>query len=313
MGPTLDLSLVFVPKTISEFLGEISTNKNGSEKLSKLDDCVQRLEDERRKIEAFKRELPLCMLLLTDAIGRLKEEAMQCTEIDSADKKNWMSSAQLWSNGTTCDYKKEDSASEAKLRGEEDDRSVLENPAQPWGKRNRGGAFEASKEENEVSQVTGLSLMIPPLLELNPGNSVSKKRSYSGCRGGSSGSPLLTDPPRKQRRYWSPQLHRCFSEAVRQLGGEQVATPKQIRDLMQVDGLTNDEVKSHLQKYRLHVRKLTSSSNTNGLCMAQDQWGEHSNPNTSRSSSPQGLLSVGDDYSNEAGDEKSDGLSRKDG
>lgn len=26
-----------------------------------------------------------------------------------------------------------------------------------------------------------------------------------------------------------------------------VATPKQIRELMQVDGLTNDEVKSHLQ------------------------------------------------------------------
>lgn len=29
--------------------------------------------------------------------------------------------------------------------------------------------------------------------------------------------------------------------------GETVATPKQIRDLMKVDGLTNDEVKSHLQ------------------------------------------------------------------
>jgi len=39
---------------------------------------------------------------------------MQRTENDSADKKNWMSSAQLWSNGTTCDYKKEDSASESK-------------------------------------------------------------------------------------------------------------------------------------------------------------------------------------------------------
>jgi hypothetical protein len=45
----------------------------------------------------------------------LKEQAMQRTENDSADKKNWMSSAQLWSNGTTCDYKKEDSASESKL------------------------------------------------------------------------------------------------------------------------------------------------------------------------------------------------------
>jgi len=28
---------------------------------------------------------------------------------------------------------------------------------------------------------------------------------------------------------------------------ETVATPKQIRELMKVDGLTNDEVKSHLQ------------------------------------------------------------------
>ncbi|KAM0015809.1 putative Myb domain-containing protein [Helianthus debilis subsp. tardiflorus] len=29
---------------------------------------------------------------------------------------------------------------------------------------------------------------------------------------------------------------------------------------MQVDGLTNDEVKSHLQKYRLHMRRLPSSN-----------------------------------------------------
>nr|VDD47879.1 unnamed protein product [Brassica oleracea] len=33
------------------------------------------------------------------------------------------------------------------------------------------------------------------------------------------------------------------------------STPKQIRDMMKVDGLTNDEVKSHLQKYRMHIRK----------------------------------------------------------
>lgn len=35
---------------------------------------------------------------------------------------------------------------------------------------------------------------------------------------------------------------------------ETVATPKQIRELMKVDGLTNDEVKSHLQ-----VKSLSSS------------------------------------------------------
>ena len=52
---------------------------------------------------------------------------------------------------------------------------------------------------------------------------------------------------RKQRRCWSPELHRRFVNALQQLGGSQAATPKQIRELMQVDGLTNDEVKSHLQ------------------------------------------------------------------
>ncbi|CAH8279752.1 unnamed protein product [Arabidopsis lyrata] len=45
-----------------------------------------------------------------------------------------------------------------------------------------------------------------------------------------------------------------------------VATPKQIRDLMKVkvDGLTNDEVKSHLHKYRLHTRRPATPVVTNG-------------------------------------------------
>ncbi|CAN6456229.1 unnamed protein product [Victoria cruziana] len=60
---------------------------------------------------------------------------------------------------------------------------------------------------------------------------------------------------RKPRRCWSPDLHRRFVNALQQLGGSQAATPKQIRELMKVDGLTNDEVKSHLQKYRLHTRR----------------------------------------------------------
>lgn len=40
---------------------------------------------------------------------------MQCMESNSVDKKNWMSSAQLWITGNDYDYKKEDSASEATL------------------------------------------------------------------------------------------------------------------------------------------------------------------------------------------------------
>ncbi|XP_057463623.1 myb family transcription factor EFM-like [Actinidia eriantha] len=43
----------------------------------RLDDFVKRLEDEMRRIDAFKRELPLCIILLNDAIVTLKEESTE--------------------------------------------------------------------------------------------------------------------------------------------------------------------------------------------------------------------------------------------
>lgn len=53
----------FVPRTIRHFLTEIADVGDGS---SRLDDFVERLEGELDKIDAFKRELPLCMLLLSE-------------------------------------------------------------------------------------------------------------------------------------------------------------------------------------------------------------------------------------------------------
>ncbi|KAG0558991.1 hypothetical protein KC19_10G070700 [Ceratodon purpureus] len=80
----------------------------------------------------------------------------------------------------------------------------------------------------------------------------------NGSSGG--GSSTKSNPSkRKARRCWSPELHRRFVSALHQLGGADIATPKQICELMKVDGLTNDEVKSHLQKYRLHTRRPSSS------------------------------------------------------
>lgn len=62
----LDLNPGCELKTVSSFLREVSMMRDSSEKLSKLDDYVKGLEDEMRKIDGFKRELPLCMLLLND-------------------------------------------------------------------------------------------------------------------------------------------------------------------------------------------------------------------------------------------------------
>ncbi|KAE8702233.1 Homeodomain-like superfamily protein [Hibiscus syriacus] len=132
---SLDFRPEFVPKTISNFLREVSLIGTSSDKASRLESFVNKLEEEMRKIDGFKRELPLCVLLLNDAILALKEESMQCvgrrvepvleefmplkednhSEEDSnkkndndfncnKDKKNWMTSVQLWN--TDDDYSK---------------------------------------------------------------------------------------------------------------------------------------------------------------------------------------------------------------
>lgn len=66
MELSLDSNVVFVPKTISEFLSQLSAVKDGADRSSKLAEYRKRLEDEMRKIEVFKRELPLCMVILKD-------------------------------------------------------------------------------------------------------------------------------------------------------------------------------------------------------------------------------------------------------
>lgn len=63
---TLDFRPNFVPKTITDFFKEVSMIGNVPDRVSKLNDFIKSLEDEMRKIDAFKRELPLCMVLLKD-------------------------------------------------------------------------------------------------------------------------------------------------------------------------------------------------------------------------------------------------------
>ncbi|CAN6455679.1 unnamed protein product [Victoria cruziana] len=52
------------------------------------------------------------------------------------------------------------------------------------------------------------------------------------------------------RLQWTPDLHRCFVDAIDQLGGDRKATPKLVLQMMGVKGLKISHVKSHLQMYR---------------------------------------------------------------
>ena len=61
---------------------------------------------------------------------------------------------------------------------------------------------------------------------------------------------------KRPRLVWTPQLHRRFVDAVQHLGIN-AAVPKTIMQLMNVEGLTRENVASHLQKYRLYLKRLS--------------------------------------------------------
>lgn len=61
---------------------------------------------------------------------------------------------------------------------------------------------------------------------------------------------------KKPRVVWSVELHQQFVSAVSQLGIEK-AVPKRILELMNVPGLTRENVASHLQKFRLYLKRIS--------------------------------------------------------
>ncbi|XP_020577984.1 myb family transcription factor EFM-like [Phalaenopsis equestris] len=215
---------------------------------------ISALEEERRKIQMFSRELPLCLQLVNEAIDSLQQQ-MASDEISGEKslmekeafncKKDWLRSAQLWSPLA---------ADEVPAEG-----CTLRRP----NARRVGKAFQPFERNKLMPEVLG------------PAVAADVSSTSGGRRDGGEGvekeaeegqSLVPARSNRKQRRCWSPSLHRKFLNALEQLGGSHSATPKQIREIMMVDGLTNDEVKSHLQKYRLHMRRpvvTVRSSNSN--------------------------------------------------
>ncbi|KAK2646693.1 hypothetical protein Ddye_021888 [Dipteronia dyeriana] len=74
---------------------------------------------------------------------------------------------------------------------------------------------------------------------------------------------------KKPRVVWSIDLHKQFVAAVNQLGFEK-AVPKKILDLMNVEWLSRENVASHLQKYRLYLKRISQQPNMVATLGGQD-------------------------------------------
>ncbi|KAF3441964.1 hypothetical protein FNV43_RR15880 [Rhamnella rubrinervis] len=337
-SPSSELSLDCKPHSYSMLLK--SFGDQPTDHTQKLEETLSRLEEERLKIDAFKRELPLCMQLLTNAVEASRQQLQvyrgnqgprpvleefiplkhstsegseKSTNI-SDNKANWMTTAQLWSQGSDGLTKPQSTITSPKDQLGQDHHMGF-NVSPKLGldnKQRNGGAFlPFSKDRSNSSPSTTLR-PLPELAlvstekdledkkcseadQINGVTTCSRRSESSGkCGNGGVIEPVkganttsegqttnnnnnnnanntssTTQTHRKARRCWSPDLHRRFVNALQMLGGSQVATPKQIRELMKVEGLTNDEVKSHLQKYRLHTRRPSPSPQTGGAPATQ--------------------------------------------
>ncbi|XP_027360963.1 transcription factor HHO3-like [Abrus precatorius] len=258
---------------------------------------IEALEEERRKIQVFPKELPLSLELVTQAIETCKQQLSgtvaeynlngqsECSEQTSMDEGPVFEEFIPIKKRESPDSVEEDDDEEEDNDDDDEEqhshkhkntntqksdwlRSVqLWNPSPPPSKedvprktnvvevKRNGGAFQPfQREESGVGKgnasANGKAPSSPPVAATS---STGPVRVENG--GGSSKGEEKGQAQRKQRRCWSQELHKRFLHALQMLGGADSATPKQIRELMKVDGLTNDEVKSHLQKFRLHTRR----------------------------------------------------------
>ncbi|KAH0926256.1 LOW QUALITY PROTEIN: hypothetical protein HID58_018512 [Brassica napus] len=273
-----------IPTTICRFPTKASKIMNVAvEQGCKLEEHVQKLEEEKRKIQGSELELPLCLQMLNDAISYLKTE----TETDTQPLlKDFISLSKP-------------------IREEHDEELFKEKKFQLWRENDHisNARFSDTLEIERGDEKSSDSLYMLLSPRMTTQKMVKGRRKLVA----SSSVPhyLQQQALRKQRRCWTPELHRLFVDALQQLGGPGVATPKQIREHMQEEGLTNDEVKSHLQKYRLHIRKTDSNLEKQSVVVLgfnlwnssqeveeSGEGGETSKRSNSQSDSPQGPLQL---------------------
>ncbi|KAJ8486485.1 hypothetical protein OPV22_018970 [Ensete ventricosum] len=191
------------------------------EDAGRFQELIDALDEERRKVEVFHRELPLCLHLINQTIESYRQQLMvrDLTLSHEVAEKEWISLRP--------------SSMSSQVSGSKQQQH-------PWPRKatkSWGESQSSDKEEDAAAPITGPA---GGEGDHNGGTDREKKEKFRHRR-------------RKMRRYWTDELHERFLHAVEQLGGCHAATPKQIRKVMKVDELTSDEIKSHLQVVLMYL------------------------------------------------------------
>ncbi|TYI18454.1 hypothetical protein ES332_A07G092000v1 [Gossypium tomentosum] len=226
---SLSLKPSYVPKSISSLLLDLSKIDNQYYKLSVLSDYICKLEEELARVQPFKHLLPLCTLLLMEETETLKDKLLNINN----EKEQREIQEECDANLQSC-----------KEKGNNMERLMLGYKKN--SKWNSVGESSSDGKGKEVAAIDQYSWR-------NDNQGFMYLNNYDHHH---HPKPLTQPIWKNNRRCWSSELHSRFVEALNMLGGIEVATPKQIRNLMQVEGLTIEQVKSHLQKYRLHYGKV---------------------------------------------------------
>ncbi|XP_013595685.1 PREDICTED: uncharacterized protein LOC106303881 [Brassica oleracea var. oleracea] len=257
-------------------------------KKKRREEYIEALEEEQKKIQVFKRELPLCLSLVTQAIESYRKELSEFSRSEHIQSEG--------SERTTSEFEGRDGCialseefvpikSCERVKDDEAENNVDKKKSewlQLWNQSPDPQPIEDQTTTVVAAEVNencgafqpfqkGKLAYSQPLKAITPTPTASSSTAETGGNKKEMEQQKQLQMHRKQRRCWSSELHRRFLHALQRLGGSHAATPKQIRDLMQVDGLTNDEVKSHLQKYRLHTRRPATPTLTNGCESPQQQ------------------------------------------
>ncbi|KAF3587210.1 hypothetical protein Bca4012_070338 [Brassica carinata] len=232
---------------------------------------IEALEEERRKILVFQRELPLCIDLVTQAIERCKKEITE-TATDNVYGQSECSEQTTGQCTPVLEQfltiKDSSTFNEEEVEEEFEDEQGNHDPENDSEDKNMKSDWLKSVQLwNQPDPLLPKEEQSQQMMETVVKRDESMREDANAMA--NSGERRRRETERKQRRCWSSQLHRRFLNALQHLGGPHVATPKQIRELMKVDGLTNDEVKSHLQKYRLHTRRPSQTVPNNGNSQKQ--------------------------------------------